>query len=599
MNSVFYPVISSAVATPVGEYTWGYPGTGRGNLNPFTSLGIDSVVSGLLYSTNLIWIAPNGSIVPWLADKWEFISNANHTTTIVFYLSKNAKWTDGYPVTADDFIFTWKKIYLPFNATLDPYKIWKNVVSVQKDGDYIFKVIVNRNNTFIFSVVGGRIAVPSHVWSSIITGMSESDFSKFVVKPDDKILNATCGPFTLKFYDPENEIVLNANTAFFKGSPYIERFIIKLYKSTQSLIPAIIKGDIDSAYFSPTDVPTVQGIPGITVEPMPYSNNIFYLWTNNKVYPTSLKEFRIALSLAIDRITLATRAGGGFGTPKYNFIPPVAEPYWVNKNVNGTNTMYDPNKANQILDSLGFTKGSDGIRVTPNGTRLSFTLDVPAISDWLTAAQLIASDLKKIGIDVIIRLVSIPTYVDERSRGAFTIFFGSRIYSIMMVYDPANYLFYPVFHSASTAPIGSSTPGTNYARVIDPELDKLINNARNTDNPLEYKNYIMQIQQVLHDNMYIIPLYSIYDIKVYRSDRIQGIQTGLQTVDTLLNVRVKSMQTTTTTTTSVTTTSVTTTTTSTIVTTTSSPATNAGLLLIGGIIIIILIIAAIIILRRR
>ncbi len=608
IGSIFSVIgILHVTAEPVNEYVWGYPGTGRGNLNPFIATGIDSVVSGLLYSTSLIWIAPNGSIIPWLAYKWEFISNANNTTTIVFHL-KNATWSDGAFVTADDFIFTWRKLYLPFNATLDPYKIWKNVVSVQKDSNSVFKVIVNRNNTFIFSVVAGRIAVPSKVWAPVIANMTQSDFSKFVIKPGDKILDVTCGPFTLEYYDPQTEIVLKANAKFFIGSPHIDRFRIKLYQSTQSLIPAIIKGEIDSAYFSPTDVPTVSGIPGIKVEPMPYSNNIFYLWTNNKVYPTSLKDFRIALSLAINRKILADRAGGGFGTPKYNFIPPVAEPYWLNTSVNGTNAVYDPDKANKILDSLGFTKGSDGIRVTPNGTRLSFNLDVPSISDWLTAVQLIASDLKKIGIDVTIRIVSIPTYVDIRSKGAFTIFFGSRIYSIMMVYDPANYLFYPVFHSASTAPIGSSTPGTNYARVVDSQLDTLIDNARNTDNPSEYKNYIYQIQQVLHNNMYIIPLYSIYDIKVYRSDRIEGIQIGLQTVDTLLSVRVKGLQTTTitTTTTTTTTTSVTTTTTTmttttmATTTTTSAPSGIDVTLIIAGVVIVIIVIGiGIIVIRRK
>jgi len=207
-------------ALPVNEYVWGYPGTGRGNLNPFIATGIDSVVSGLLYSTNLIWIAPDGSIVPWLAYKWEFISNANNTTTIVFHL-KNAKWTDGSSVTANDFVFTWNKLYLPFNATLDPFKIWKNVVSVQKDSDSVFKVIVNRNNTFIFSVIAGRIAVPSKVWAPVIANMSQSDFSKFIIKPNDKILNVTCGPFTLEYYDPQTEIVLKANVNFFMGAPHI------------------------------------------------------------------------------------------------------------------------------------------------------------------------------------------------------------------------------------------------------------------------------------------------------------------------------------------------------------------------------------------
>lgn len=523
------------------DYIWGYPGTARGNLNPFTSVGVDSVVTGILFSTSLVYIAPNGSIIPWAAKSWEF-KRANNYTEVYFYIRENAIWSDGSPLRADDYVFTWNRIYMPFNKTLDPLGLSKYVLSVEKAGDRVVKFIIARNNTLIFTVIGGRIAVPQSSWAQIVSNITEADFSKLVLKPGDLGLRITLGPFALEYYDPQTEIVLKANKDFFMGSPKIEMFRIKLYQSTQALIPAIIKGEIDSCYFSPTDVPTVQGVPGVSVEPMPWSNNIFYLWTNNMIYPTNISSFRIALSMAINREVLAQRAGGGFGIARYNFIPPVAESEWLNREVNGTNTKYDPDMANKILDSLGFIKGPDGIRVDKNGRRLSFELAVPSISDWLTAAQLIASDLQRIGIEVNIRLVALPTYVDIRNRGAFTIFFGSRIYSLSMLYDPASFLFHPVFHSNSTSDIGTPTPGTNWARVRIQAIDDLIDNALKTDNPLEYRDYIMKIQDVLHREMTIIPLYSIYDIKVYRSDRVQGIQTGLQTQDTLLSVSKKLSQ---------------------------------------------------------
>ncbi|MEM4799381.1 MAG: hypothetical protein QW713_05130, partial [Sulfolobales archaeon] len=71
----------------------------------------------------------------------------------------------------------------------------------------------------------------------------------------------------------------------------------------------------------------------------------------------------------------------------------------------------------------------------------------------------------------------------------------------------------------------------------------LIDQAMQTDDPVIYKRAIDEIQEYLHETMPIIPLYSIYDIKVYRADRIEGIQTGLQTVDTLLSIKVISAET--------------------------------------------------------
>lgn len=73
-------------------------------LDPQSSDAPESIVSAL-FDSLAVYDAKGVNLQPWLATKWEKNSDA---TVWTFYLRKEAKWSDGKPITASDFVYSWK-----------------------------------------------------------------------------------------------------------------------------------------------------------------------------------------------------------------------------------------------------------------------------------------------------------------------------------------------------------------------------------------------------------------------------------------------------------------------------------------------------------
>ncbi|RLF04047.1 MAG: hypothetical protein DRK00_07560 [Thermoprotei archaeon] len=132
------------------------------------------------------------------------------------------------------------------------------------------------------------------------------------------------------------------------------------------------------------------------------------LYFNHKMYPFNITEFRQALNYAINK------SENAFVSLMYSAKPievPTGLPLelvdmWVKPEVKAElkSYKYDPKKAEEMLKSLGFEKGADGIWVAPNGKRMEFELTFPAeFADWAAAAENAAEQLTKLGIKVTLR----------------------------------------------------------------------------------------------------------------------------------------------------------------------------------------------------
>lgn len=81
---------------------------------------------------------------------------------------------------------------------------------------------------------------------------------------------------------------------------------------------------------------------------------------------------------------------------------------------------YDPDKCNELLDALGAEKGADGIRVLPDGTRMSWTLQTGyGWSDWNAAAEVISQNLKAVGVEIISDMPESAVFISNRQTGDF------------------------------------------------------------------------------------------------------------------------------------------------------------------------------------
>lgn len=442
--------------------------------NPFIPMGTQwgsgwhQVVNEWDWYINYI----TGEKIMWRIKGWEYNEDF---TKFTLFIREGVKWNDGVPYTADDVIFSINLQKEHFPDSL----ISRTVESARKIDDLTVEITLKRPDPrfhHVFRMWGpaGSWIVAKHVWEGkdpktftnwppVETGPYKlykvfPDLKMFVwERVEDYWAKEVHGKFPLPKYvifrrAPPPDIDLADFIAGLVDAPLPFIFTFEMVKSARQ-------------YFSEflVEAPFMDPIP-LGVLP------------NNARYPLSLPEVRWAISHLINREKLAT-------------IYPLAETFptkflwadWGNLRRYAYSDIYakfefdyNPEKAAKILDDLGFKRGPDGIRVTPNGTRLEWTIiSVPAPDPLFLVASDLAEELKKIGIDA--THVSLPhaTFAEKVWTGDFDIATEAiRLTDHMWI---SGDLFHALekLHSSRLKPIGE-TSVDNWWRYSNPELDRLI-----------------------------------------------------------------------------------------------------------------------------
>jgi peptide/nickel transport system substrate-binding protein len=211
---------------------------------------------------------------------------------------------------------------------------------------------------------------------------------------------------------------------------------------------------------------------------------------------------REAISSAIDREQISKVGENGY--------EPVASPTAMvlpqNKNFlspNYANMTFsvDTTQSMQLLEGAGFTKGSDGIFADRNGKKLSFNLNVvTGYTDWITTCQIIANDLKAVGIKANVNTLSYDAYYSALQLGTFDMGIS------WTLPGPTPYfLYYGLLSSQNTAPLGQAA-NSNWERWNDPATDKLLNELLTSADPVIQQQAYAGIQKIMVDELPSIPL---------------------------------------------------------------------------------------------
>lgn len=455
-----------------------------------------------LTNTPLVIYKPDLDIAPGLASSWEIAKDGK---SIKFTLVKNATWSDGKPVTAEDVAFSldyWKKnkLYAQgiwFDAYLDHIDILNN---------YTINVFFNEPVAVasLTTVIAGTSILPKHVWEKV-EQPKDYDGSDGMVG---------CGPFIFERYDKDAQIVyLKANPNFFAGKTSIERIEWRYYRTLDALLLALKKGDIDTQleYYNP--------VPGVYAADLLKSENIklitvpdvgvpLHMVFGFREYPTNITEFRQAVSYAIDYKALVDMIAAGYGeVPGKGYSVPQLPGY----NPNLPKLEYNTTKAEDILNSSGFIdKDGDGYREAPNGTKLHIPIDVASSKpSQVRAAEIIDRELHQIGLDTYVETLS----QDAASRKVWT---DKNYYMFVGLSTPYGNLW-----ANSGVSYYVDMPGM-YGTSKDPELIDLTNKVVYSKNIDELKAARSAVQDYVAKKQPIIPL--IWGDAIYpvRTDRWEG-----------------------------------------------------------------------------
>lgn len=396
----------------------------------------------------LIKVDENGNFVPAVAESYEISADGLRYN---FVLRNGVKFHNGKTVTTEDVIYSLKRI-AGMLETSDPE------VSVLS----AFSIISEINKT-----ENGIEVILSEPNSELI------GFFTCSIIPCDYDGQSTrpvgTGPFKFVSYEPLVNLVVEKNTDYYvNGAPYLDKVTFKITTGTDAAFLELMAGSIDIfPYLTNEQAEQLKGKFDILDGTM---NLVQALFLNNAVEPFNDVRVRQAICYALDRQEILNVVAGGKGKIVGTNMFPSFEKYYEASLESYYNT--DIEKAKALLKEAGYGDG------------LSFTITVPSNYDFhVKTAQVIVSQLSKVGIDAKIKLVEWATWLSDVYSGRQ---FETTVIGLDSKLAPSDVLrFYP------------STSSKNFMNYTNTKFDELFTKAKQATDETEKADYYRQCEKLL------------------------------------------------------------------------------------------------------
>jgi len=325
---------------------------------------------------------PDGSYEPWLGE-----ARALDNLTWELKIKPGIKFHNGEELTAEVLKFN-------FDRLLDPKKplkystYFKPIEKVEVTGKYTLKVYTKKP----FPLFLTRL---TYLWVVPKAYIEEKGADYFANHP------VGTGPYKFVKWVKDQEIVLEANDAYWAGKPKVKRVVFRPIPEASSRVAELLTGGVDIiTNLSPEAVPTVNGSGVAEARSVPSIRNIFIVLDVKGEGPLHDPKVRLALNYAVDKEAIVKHVLGGFGVPVgcplnpyiFGYDQALCEPF-----------PYDPEKAKKLLAEAGY----------PNG--FTFTMSAPSgryLNDR-QVAEAVVGQLKKVGVKVDLRIKEWSTYVKQ------------------------------------------------------------------------------------------------------------------------------------------------------------------------------------------
>jgi len=479
--------------------------------NPMTFVMSETgYMLSMIYDMGIQMEGPKNDPVPDLAESWEVSPDG---LTWTFHFVRNAKWHDGVPFTSEDFKFTldYCTDYPNFNETLQQSMVisyMSTIVSTETPDPYT--AIVHMSEPLADFGQPWFWIIPKHIWENV---PKEEASTSYENKPP-----IGTGPF--KYVDSKiNEYVkLDANKEYFLGAPKIDHLIFKYLADPDTMVQALIAGEVDAIIPPSGSVEKLKTEKNIKVEMWPsrsVSELGFNTWTDpsSKGNPALLDyRFRQALAHAVNKDEITSLAYHGIAESAESVLPPSMVAYHWDPSPEET-LDFNIAKANQMLDDLGYTKwdATHTYRIDPT-TEKPFTLDCHVTNDaseLISAGNLLVNWFKEIGIDLKLHVVDSAQMIDANLGGEMDLYLWGWGFDC----DPDFAL--SVF---TTDQIGAWSD----CFYSDPTYDALYLKQHIAADPQERQRTIVEMQKYLYEQCPYVMLAYSSNLVAHRTDTFTG-----------------------------------------------------------------------------
>ena len=377
--------------------------SGIASLNPFVGFNQDDYSTWMyIYPSLLQYDTATYQLAPNFAESW---ARSKDGLTVTYHTVPDVTWSDGEPLTAEDAAWTINTI-MQFKS--GPTGTWAGSVSFLKSAEATdantLVATYERPVSTALSGLGFIPVLPEQVWGQYATGDGKG-LKTYSNEPTDGPL--VCGgPFVLTDYAKQATAMFAKNPNFYGQAPHIDGFGLVFYENEDAMITALKTDELDAINeIPPTSVDTLQAA-GLQVFIGPALALRDFIINSNPA-KTEHRELldpqvRQAFEYAIDRNAIVQTAWLGFATPGDSLIPDGDSSEGIDWHDPSIQPLpFDLAKANQILDSLGYAKGADGIRVAgdhPMAYDVIFPHDESGAGD--RAFQIIQQGFQQIGVSL-------------------------------------------------------------------------------------------------------------------------------------------------------------------------------------------------------
>jgi peptide/nickel transport system substrate-binding protein len=498
-----------------GKYREGILGQPR-FINPILAQtnDADRDLVRLVYSS-LFKYDGQGNLIPDLAKKYTLSQDG---LTYDIFLKSNIFWHDGEPLTANDVIFTIKTIQNPEYKS--PLKNNWQGVQVEKVDEFTIRFKLNNVYApFLHNLTVGIL--PKHLWA----GISAQNFplAQYNLKP------VGSGPYKFKEFSKNEEgqiesIKLVRNENFYLTTlnqdeinsqsierPFIEEIILRFYNSQAALIKAYQKRQIDGlSFLSPANQSKLRNNLNIHQINLPIYYAVFFNQTKSKALAD--KTVRLALAHATNKQEIIEKVLANQAQP----VDSPLLPGWPN--YTSETKIYDfaLEHAQNILEAADWKDSDgDGIRekkINDQETKLEFTLLATDWPELKQTAEILKEQWEKVGARVNLEIIEAAEIQQDyiRPRNYQALVFGEVLNA-----DPDPFAFW---HSSQ-----KKDPGLNLALFQNKDVDKFLEEARQTMGQEKRNEKYAQFQKLLIEDVPAVFLYSpIYLYPV--NQKIKGVE---------------------------------------------------------------------------
>lgn len=464
------------------------------NFNPFTAATGGGRWSTLaaIYEPMFIYNRMQGEFVPWLAleKRWE---DASHLSLLVT-LRPEVKWSDGQEFSARDVAFTFD--LLRRHKALDSVGVWSFLASVEEVDTLSLRFRFTKPFAPGLLLLVQQAIVPEHLWKTVTEPVSYAN-----EKP------VGTGPYTeLRLF--ENQVYeLGRNPHYWqKDKAQVAALRFPAFPSNEQVMLNLLQGNIDLAA---NFVPAVDRIYVGKDEAhhrywFPLVGNTVFLYLNNALPPYDQPAVRKALSRALDREKIVKVAMFNYTTPAHpSGLSQAFEKWRLPENqAEGDWVRFDAAQAGRELDQLGFKRGSDGMRRLPDGR--VWSLDIAVVtgwSDWVRTVQIMASNLRDIGIDARMRAYDFGAWFSQVQRGEFQAAIGWSNDTV----EPFEFYRWLMASSAS-APVGT-VAASNWQRFSHPGIDEKLASLAASFDAADQARIVRELELLFMQEAPAIPLF--------------------------------------------------------------------------------------------